>query len=56
MKIKEWLEKVNLTPVVISYEFDPLDVIKRQGNRNLVELEKKEKNEKNIYKEKTYNR
>ena len=48
MKIKEWLKKVNLTPVVISYEFDPLDVIKRQGNRNLVELEKKEKNERDI--------
>ena len=46
MKIKEWLKKVNLTPVVISYEFDPLDVIKRQGNRNLGELEKKTKKRK----------
>ena len=45
MKIREWLEKVNLTPVVISYEFNPLDVSKKHGKRNLKEPGKANKNE-----------
>ena len=48
MKIQEWLEKVNLTPVVVSYEFNPLDVLKKQGKKNLEELEKVNKNERYI--------
>ena len=48
MKIQEWLEKVNLTPVVISYEFNPLDILKKQGKRSLEELEKANKNERYI--------
>ena len=48
MKIQEWLEKVNLTPVVVSYEFNPFDVMKKQGKRSLEELEKANKNERYI--------
>ena len=29
--IKEWVRSVNLTPVVISYEYDPLDCVKARG-------------------------
>jgi len=31
MSIWEWIKKVNLTPVVISYEYDPLDTVKAKG-------------------------
>ena len=31
MSVREWVKKVNLTPVVISYEFDPLDTVKAKG-------------------------
>ena len=29
--IEEWVRSVNLTPIVISYEYDPLDYIKARG-------------------------
>ena len=29
--VKQWIKDVNLTPIVISYEFDPLDRVKAQG-------------------------
>ena len=29
--VNEWLKQVNLTPIVISYEYDPLDTIKAKG-------------------------
>ena len=29
--IKEWVRSVNLTPIAISYEYDPLDYIKARG-------------------------
>ena len=48
MTIQEWLEKVNLTPVVVSYEFNPLDILKKQGKRSVEELEKANKNERYI--------
>ena len=31
ISFKEWVNKVNLTPVVISYEYDPLDTVKAIG-------------------------
>ena len=31
LTLKEWVKKVNLTPVVISYEYDPLDTVKAKG-------------------------
>ena len=31
LTLKEWVKKVNLTPVVISYEYDPLDIVKAKG-------------------------
>ena len=31
MSVREWVKKVNLTPVVISYEYDPLDTVKAKG-------------------------
>ena len=31
LTLKEWVKKVNLTPVVISYEYDPLDIVKARG-------------------------
>ena len=31
MSVREWVKKVNLTPVVISYEYDPLDMVKAKG-------------------------
>ena len=31
MSMWEWVKKVNLTPVVISYEYDPLDTVKAKG-------------------------
>ena len=29
--LNDWVESVNLTPVVISYEYDPLDLVKAKG-------------------------
>jgi len=29
--VQQWIKDVNLTPIVISYEFDPLDRVKAQG-------------------------
>ena len=29
--VNEWVKDINLTPIVISYEYDPLDVIKAKG-------------------------
>ena len=31
MNLNDWIKKTNLTPVSISYEYDPLDVIKAKG-------------------------
>ena len=31
LTLREWIKKVNLTPVVISYEYDPLDIVKAKG-------------------------
>lgn len=31
MSLSEWVKKVNLTPIVISYEYDPLDLVKARG-------------------------
>ena len=43
--ICEWVRSVNLTPIVISYEYDPLDYVKargwdHQGNLTLEEINK----------------
>ena len=31
MNLNEWIKSVNLTPISISYEYDPLDIIKATG-------------------------
>ena len=33
LTLEEWLGVVNLTPVVISYEYDPLDIIKAKSSK-----------------------
>ena len=48
LTLKEWLESINLTPVVISYEYDPLDVIKAKGREGWKSLDKDLNIERNI--------
>jgi hypothetical protein len=48
LELEEWLEKVNLTPVVISYEYDPLDAVKARGWDGREELDKGINNERDI--------
>jgi hypothetical protein len=48
LTLKEWLESINLTPVVISYEYDPLDVIKAKGWEGRKNLDKDLNVERNI--------
>jgi hypothetical protein len=48
--LDQWVKDVNLTPIVISYEYDPLDIIKAQGwvhqeHLNLVSRNKNDLNE-----------
>ena len=42
--LDEWVSKVNLTPVVISYEFDPLDTTKAAGRKGWKNLPNKKNN------------
>ncbi len=46
--IEEWVSKVNLTPIVISYELDPLDGVKAKRWKELGSLSKGENNERGI--------
>jgi hypothetical protein len=43
LTLEEWLRAVNLTPVVISYEYDPLDIIKAkssEGDTKALDIER----------------
>ena len=31
VSLVDWVRKVNLTPISISYEYDPLDIVKARG-------------------------
>ena len=46
--LPEWLSKVNLTPIVISYEFDPLDKVKATGWEGWEKLSQEENNQRDI--------
>jgi len=48
LELKEWLEKINLTPVVISYEYDPLDAVKVRGRDGWKELDKDINNKRDV--------
>ena len=48
LKLNEWLENINLTPVVISYEYDPLDITKATGRKGWKKSEKKLNNTRDI--------
>ncbi len=46
--LQEWVSKVNLTPIVISYEFDPLDKVKAIGWEGWKKLSPEENNRRDI--------
>ena len=48
MNLEEWLLRVNLTPVSISYEYDPLDVNKAIGWEGWEDLSKEENNQRDL--------
>ena len=48
LEINEWVKQVNLTPVSISYEYDPLDIIKAIGWEGLEELSYEESNQRDL--------
>lgn len=48
MNLKEWLLRVNLTPVSISYEYDPLDITKAIGWEGWEDLSERENNERDL--------
>ena len=48
MNLEEWLLRVNLTPVSISYEYDPLDVNKAIGCEGWEDLSEEENNQRDL--------
>ena len=48
LEINEWVKQVNLTPVSISYEYDPLDIIKAIGCEGWEELSYEESNQRDL--------
>ena len=46
--LPEWVSKVNLTPIVISYEFDPLDRVKAIGWEGWKNSSQEENNKRDI--------
>ena len=48
LEINEWVKQVNLTPVSISYEYDPLDIIKAIGWEGWEELSYEENNQRDL--------
>ena len=48
LEINEWVKQVNLTPVSISYEYDPLDIIKAIGWEGWEELSYEESNQRDL--------
>jgi len=47
VSLVDWVRKVNLTPISISYEYDPLDIVKAKGwdYQNALSLEEINKND-----------
>ena len=48
MKLEEWLSRVNLTPISISYEYDPLDITKAIGWEGWESLSEEENNKRDL--------
>ena len=48
LEINSWIKQVNLTPVSISYEYDPLDITKAIGWEGWEELSYEENNERDL--------
>jgi hypothetical protein len=46
--INEWVKQVNLTPVSISYEYDPLDIAKAIGREGWDEVSYEENNQRDL--------
>ena len=42
ISLSDWVERINLTPISISYEYDPLDLIKAKGWRDRESLTQEE--------------
>ncbi|MEC7865382.1 MAG: 1-acyl-sn-glycerol-3-phosphate acyltransferase [Pseudomonadota bacterium] len=48
MNLEKWLSRVNLTPISISYEYDPLDITKAIGWEGWEDLSNRENNERDL--------
>jgi len=48
LEINEWVKQVNLTPISISYEYDPLDITKAIGWEGWEELSYEENNQRDL--------
>ena len=48
LEINEWVKQVNLTPISISYEYDPLDITKAIGWEGWEELSHEENNQRDL--------
>ena len=48
LEINEWVKQVNLTPISISYEYDPLDIVKAIGWEGWEKLSYEESNQRDL--------
>lgn len=48
LSLEEWVSRVNLTPISISYEYDPLDVTKAKGWKGWENLSNDENNKRDL--------
>ena len=48
LSLEEWVSRVNLTPISISYEYDPLDVTKAKGWKSWENLSNEESNKRDL--------
>ena len=48
LQVQDWVKSVNLTPICISYEYDPLDIIKAFGWAGWEELSDQENNRRDL--------
>jgi len=48
LSLEEWVSRVNLTPISISYEYDPLDVTKAKGWKGWENLSNEESNKRDL--------
>ena len=48
LSLEEWVSRVNLTPISISYEYDPLDVTKAKGWKGWENLSNEENNKRDL--------